>query len=192
MASSSEWIAFLDSDDYWKPNRITSNLKLLGDSNLNLLCSNAELHFMNDSEINRLYHARRQAGKFKTSHLLYENIVVTSSAIVRKSALRKVGGFVSLPANPCEDFATWLRVSTQGGCYYNAVPEVVYSYSETSYSRTFVGELEKIAVDNFAKWVWKSRLKPIQVFRLRIQLSEYKSRRFAQELRAHYRKKPVD
>lgn len=191
LKASAEWIGFLDSDDFWKQDRVRSNLNLLGDNNLNLVCSNAEVEFREGFEGNHLYHKSRKSGFFTLAQLLNENIVITSSVLVRKSSLCKVGGFASLPANPCEDFATWLRLATRGGLYYNSVPEVVYSYAVNSYGRNFAGELEKIAIDNFSKWVWKSGLRADKRCKILIQISIYKSRRFVQKVRTQLRERTV-
>jgi len=174
--SKAEWIGFLDSDDYWEPGRISQLWELLDDSRLILYCSNARKLTENSSKPEDLYLSTRPNPRFQLKDLLEENFVITSSVIARHSALLKVGGFpTGKSVKNCEDFATWLRLTTLGENFFDSKPNVVYNYSESSYSRNQGLKLDSKAFSDFTRWVWKSA-KPIRlkfainylVFRVRI------------------------
>lgn len=173
--SEAEWIAFLDSDDYWEPARMTQIWESLNDPKLNLYCSNAKKIFENSSTPEGLYLSERPSKRFRLQDLLVENFVITSTAIVRRSALLKVGGFpFGKDVKNCEDFAAWLRLSTLQGCLFDSSANVVYSYSKSSYSRNLQKDLDIKAFSDLSRWVWKSEISRIRqleiyclVFRVR-------------------------
>ena len=159
--SKAEWIGFLDSDDYWEPDRINQIRESLDDPQLILYCSNAK-KLSEDSLLPvELYHSMRPSKKFRLHDLLVENFIITSTVLARRSALLAAGGFSTgkLVKN-CEDFATWLRLAILGDCYFDSRANVVYTYSESSYSRNRGHNLDSKAFSDFIRWVWESE-KPI-------------------------------
>ena len=174
--SKAEWIAFLDSDDYWEPGRMTQIWESLHDSKLNLYCSNAKIVYENSSTPEGLYLSERPSKRFRLQDLLVENFVITSTAIARRSALLKVGGFpFGKDVKNCEDFAAWLRLSTLQGCLFDSSANVVYTHSKSSYSRNLQEDLDIKAFSDLSRWVWQSKIPRIRqleiychVFRVRV------------------------
>ena len=107
-----EWIAFLDSDDLWMPEKLSRQLDYLGRNPGLLICQTEEIWLRNGERLNpRKYHKKPSGYCFP---LLLERCLVSPSAVLmHRTLLDAVGVFdESLPA--CEDYDLWLRV----GCRY--------------------------------------------------------------------------
>ncbi len=109
-ATTSDWLAFLDSDDEWLPDKLEAQLAVLaGEGSPDyLICHCDEIWIRNGRRVNpRRRHAKR--GGFIFRHCLPLCVVSPSAAIVHRSLFERVGYFdESLPA--CEDYDLWLRV----------------------------------------------------------------------------------
>lgn len=115
-----EWICFLDSDDWWMPNKLEVCLEHINE-NVDLICHDLEI--IRDKPA--LFGRKRPKGRRLTVpvliHLLVNgNAISHSSVVVRKSLLDQVGG---MDENPeivgVEDYSTWLRIAqvTDGFVY---------------------------------------------------------------------------
>jgi len=107
-----EWIAFLDSDDWWESNKLLECSHHFEEGtdfiyhDLQAVSNNFK---MNDSRALRSRALRRPVFK---DLLLKGNTISTSSAVVRTSTIRDVNGMdESLEMVGIEDFNTWLRIS---------------------------------------------------------------------------------
>jgi glycosyltransferase involved in cell wall biosynthesis len=107
--ASSEWIAFLDSDDAWEPEKLERQLEALEQYPEYPLCHTNEKWIRNGRRVNE---GRRHAksGGWIFQRCLPLCVVSPSAAVVRRSLLEELGGFdESLPV--CEDYDMWLRIS---------------------------------------------------------------------------------
>ena len=109
--SSGEWLAFLDSDDLWKPKKLTVQYNYLKDNPTCLICQTEEIWIKNGQRINPKKRHQKQSGQiFKASLPLC--IVSPSAVMIHRSLFEQMHGFdESLPA--CEDYDLWLRISCQ-------------------------------------------------------------------------------
>jgi len=108
MMASSEWIAFLDSDDTWHPEKIARQLKLHKQSPT-LKISYTDEEWIRDGKLVALpkkYQKPSQA-TFKNS-LDYCNIA-PSSVLMEKKFFDKIGEFDE-SLEVCEDYDLWLRI----------------------------------------------------------------------------------
>jgi len=107
-ASSARYIAFLDSDDEWLPNKLQRQLEVFerSDEHLALVYTGAEWVYPDGTV--RTVIGRRYADLAR--RLLTSNVIgETSVGIVRRRALSEIGGFdESLPS--CQDMDLWLRI----------------------------------------------------------------------------------
>jgi glycosyltransferase involved in cell wall biosynthesis len=107
-----EWIAFLDSDDYWAANKLMVCSKFFT-SEPDLIYH--DLKILNEilpSRANRAINSRQVKSPVFFDLLFKGNTIATSSVIVRKSVLSKVGGMSEDPEMAgVEDFNTWLKIS---------------------------------------------------------------------------------
>ncbi len=103
-----EWIALLDSDDAWMPNKLR-NQKDFHQKNPDLdIFQSSEIWIRNGRRVN-LKKKHRKIGGWIFKEALPLCIVSPSAVIFKKSLWRKTGGFdPDLPV--AEDYDFWLRV----------------------------------------------------------------------------------
>jgi glycosyltransferase involved in cell wall biosynthesis len=124
-----EWVAFLDSDDEWLPQKIQKQVEVTHcDPHVDLVCSNAYRYFKNDDKRSLFFSSPPSTEKPLIALLKYSNFVINSSALVRKELLLSVDG-LSEDANlkGIEDFDLWLRIALLDcSIHYIHQPLVIY------------------------------------------------------------------
>ena len=114
-AAEREWIALLDSDDEWLPNKLAQQAAALRESGLSI-CHTDEIWIRNGVRVNPHKHHQKYGGDifFQALPLC---VMSPSSIAIHREVFADVGMFDEcLPA--CEDYELWLRIT----CRY----EVVY------------------------------------------------------------------
>ncbi|MCB0764672.1 MAG: glycosyltransferase family 2 protein [Flavobacteriales bacterium] len=125
-AATGHWLAFLDSDDAWVPEKLAAQLKLMERSRCKASCSNAE-RIMPDQRSGGPYFTEK-ADRFGLRDLLYVNRVICSSAVVEREVMLETGGFPEAPEmRAIEDHAAWLRVTAHTELCYSPEPLVRYT-----------------------------------------------------------------
>ncbi len=121
--ASSEWIAFLDSDDEWKPGKIQRQLDALRQNPSFHICHTNEIWIRNGKRVNEgKRHAK--SGGWIFQRCLPLCVMSPSSVIVRRGLLEELGGFdESLPV--CEDYDMWLRICSRHPVLFLEEPLVV-------------------------------------------------------------------
>lgn len=122
---STKWVAFLDSDDVWLPEKLEVQINEMTASNSAASCTNAYVNFINSES---LYLPKLKTKWLQTKMLLRGNLVINSSVVVERLLLESVGNVASsYSSRGAEDFATWLRISTFTDWLYLPEPLVVYA-----------------------------------------------------------------
>ena len=108
-AARGDYIAFLDSDDEWLPDKLNAQVDYFNTHPDALICQTEEIWVRNGVRVNPGKRHRKQAGMiFERSLALC--LVSPSAVMIRRSLLEEVGLFdESLPA--CEDYDLWLRIA---------------------------------------------------------------------------------
>ncbi len=128
--ANSEWIAFLDSDDYWEPNKLERQLPIHLE-NRDTVLSYTGTKFMKDN--GELYDYIMPAEKSITfSELLKRNIISCSSVIVRKDVMQK---YKFAGDKMHEDYTAWLNILKEYGSAYG-VEEQLLVYRLTNNSKS--------------------------------------------------------
>ena len=112
QASRSNWIAFLDSDDWWSPVKLERSLKFLN-SGADIVYHDL---FIVKKEKQKYFWKRAKTFQVQEpayEHLIrYGNVLTNSSVIVRKTLLEKIGGISEeKELISWEDYDCWLRIA---------------------------------------------------------------------------------
>ncbi|MDY6906011.1 MAG: glycosyltransferase [Thermodesulfobacteriota bacterium] len=104
-----EYVAFLDSDDWWQPGKITAQVSFFRSHPQALVCQTEEIWIRNGRRVNPGKRHKKPAGLIFEPSL--ELCLVSPSAVMlKRDFFIEMGGFdESLPA--CEDYDLWLRIS---------------------------------------------------------------------------------
>jgi glycosyltransferase involved in cell wall biosynthesis len=105
------WIAFLDSDDYWLPEKLETQIHFFSQTPQALICQTEEIWIRNGRRLNPLKKHKKFSGDIFAPSLLL-CLVSPSAVMMRRDLFDRVGYFdEALPA--CEDYDLWLRISAQ-------------------------------------------------------------------------------
>jgi glycosyltransferase involved in cell wall biosynthesis len=106
-----EWIAFLDSDDYWLPDKLTLQIRYLASHPAYLICHTDEIWIRDGVRINQGKKHRKHEGWFFVPSLDL-CLISPSSVMMHRSVFEEVGMFdETFPV--VEDYELWLRVTSR-------------------------------------------------------------------------------
>lgn len=101
-----QWIAFLDSDDYWEEDKLSKQIEALQEHNECKLCFTGTKYICNDGDFS--HYILQVPPKVFGEDILRQNVISCSSVLVEKEALLH---------NPMpnirtlhEDLATWYKI----------------------------------------------------------------------------------
>ena len=125
-AATGDWIAFLDHDDYWQPEKLSLQLEAARRTGFDVVYTNAK----NFGDVDRVAELRSNPDDMPEGdlfqQLLLDNFIVVSSVMIRRSTLLAIGGF-DATLGVVEDWDLWLKLSAQG-TLFAAVPDAVTMY----------------------------------------------------------------
>lgn len=131
-ASRGRYIAFLDDDDLWNPDKLERQMLLLENNpDIGLVYSDMSL-FDERGTMPVTYLGRvPPPGRAYSFHFLY-NWIPTSTVLMRRAYFNTVGLFDETIMG-CEDYDMWLRLR-EGNCYVHCLNEPLarYRLSETN------------------------------------------------------------
>lgn len=113
--AEADWVAFLDSDDCWMPDKLARQRRALAGGG-HAICHTDEVWIRAGRRVNPMRKHRKRGG-WIYRHCLPRCAISPSTSVVRKDVLEAVGGFdESLPA--CEDYDLWLRLCARHPVLY--------------------------------------------------------------------------
>lgn len=106
-----KYIAFLDSDDYWLPDKLSVHVEFMQENPEVMICQTDETWIRNGKSVSQKSKHKKPSGDIFDRSL--ELCIVSPSAVMmRKEFFEKVGLFDErLPV--CEDYDLWLRTACQ-------------------------------------------------------------------------------
>ncbi len=108
-----EYIAFLDSDDKWLPNKLAAHIEHF-EKTPDLGISFARVEFITFDGKSTNYFSRSRLSKIAPKHLYYENIIITpSNVVIRRNIFDNIAGFDS-NLSGTEDAELFFRIIYQG------------------------------------------------------------------------------
>ena len=158
--SNGEWIAFLDSDDLWLPDKLHAQMKFFSDHPETFLCQTDEVWVRNGRRLNpRKYHRKPSGYCFP---LLLERCLVSPSAVVvHRRVFDLVGLFdESLPA--CEDYDLWLRIGCRFPIGLVEKPLIVKRGGNPDQLSANIANLDKYRIEAILKLIRTAPLSPEQ------------------------------
>ena len=109
--SQGSWIALLDSDDEWMPEKLEYQSRFIEVNRNSSFCHTNEIWIRNGVRVNQMKKHKKYGGDiFK--HCLDICRISPSSSIIKKDVFEEVGAFDE-SLTVCEDYDLWLRVTAK-------------------------------------------------------------------------------
>jgi glycosyltransferase involved in cell wall biosynthesis len=137
LHANGDYIAFLDDDDEWLPDKLKMQLDRLELSPPTLggvYTGSLEVERSNGKIVSRIIPSKK--GRIFDEMIIQNWIGPTSTLILRKQCFEKVGLF-DASLSYSEDYDMWLRVSKEYDFDYIAEPLVKFHYHETGLSNNY-------------------------------------------------------
>ena len=107
-AANSDWIALLDSDDHWQPDKLEQHCEQLRAWPDYKICHSDEIWIRNGRRVNPMKKHAKQGGHI-FRQCLPLCVISPSAVLIHRDLFNEVGLFDErLPA--CEDYDLWLRI----------------------------------------------------------------------------------
>ena len=107
--AETEYVAFLDADDFWKEGKLSAELSLMEKTNASLVCCARELFTSEGESTGRIIGVKDEITR---KDLLRTNIIPCGSVLVKKSYASEFGFKYS---NYHEDYILWLKITEKYG-----------------------------------------------------------------------------
>lgn len=132
--ATGSWVAFLDSDDVWFPNKLQTISTYLNDRS-DLIYHHMIMFDENSQKLkNEKIRSRKLGLPILMDLLLNGNTIATSSVVVRKRCILEIGGMnESQELIGTEDYNTWLRISKISD-QFTLVPKYLGAYRSHTFN----------------------------------------------------------
>ena len=165
--ASSEWIALLDADDMWAPEKLERQATRVHPETVLVYTG---IRIFDDNGIRDEIPAADAVSALKV--LRYRNPITPSTALVRRTAVMQDGGFRE-DLRACEDWEMWVRLQRLG--QFEGIPDpltdyYVYPNSLSANPGKMLEALDQIIDTTLVKdlsgldrWAWKHRIRAVQL-----------------------------
>lgn len=142
--STGEYIAFLDSDDIWLPNKLEKQIEIL-DKNKEIVLVYCACNRIDENSKKTLTARRQRVGYSGniSEKLLIRNFIPSPTPILRRELFNQTEGFKS-EYIPYEDWEFWIRFSHLGKFHFIEEPLALYRiHKEQSVQLVSAERIEK-------------------------------------------------
>jgi teichuronic acid biosynthesis glycosyltransferase TuaG len=148
--TSAYWIAFLDSDDYWSPDKIEKQTEFAHQNRCDAVHTNAKI-FDKAGDLGMFHESI--PGVLTFNDLIETNWVINSSVMIKGNILREnIEYATSSRVRAVEDYATWLRIASFYSFEGINLPLTYYSQSEGSIRLADTQDPRIFALSDFIVW----------------------------------------
>lgn len=125
--ATSSWLAFLDADDVWLPNKLEHSMEVIQTGTFDLVAHDyIAIHNDNETTINCASLFQQYADPF--IGLYRKGFIATSSVVVRKELVFQAGGFDET-LKTAQDFDLWLKILARPHVQFNIFDEALMRYA---------------------------------------------------------------
>jgi glycosyltransferase involved in cell wall biosynthesis len=150
--SSGQYIAFLDSDDAWFPEKLEIQVGILEDApHVGMVYADCLVVNQIGNPVRDSYFNNSPPRGWIFQNLLLNNFIPTSSVVIRRSVLQEIGLF-NLVYRISQDYDLWLRVSDRYQVAVIEKPLVQYRIHPAGISRNRV-EMVHEDLDIMEEWL---------------------------------------
>ena len=165
-----EYIAFLDSDDLWLPNKLSETLKVINRTKNKIVYTNVLCIDEKDHPITVLFppYFKKLSLPSKSKFLILTSPITTSSVTIKKDVFDDCYFNIAAKFHGIEDYLLWLLLNQRFHFYYINIPLAAYRilpdsllhrdragymkkllavYEEIEYTGLFEKDVVKIAIE---------------------------------------------
>jgi glycosyltransferase involved in cell wall biosynthesis len=186
-AATGDWIALLDSDDLFVPEKLEKQVAVIEANPELVVVYSAFQYLFSDGEI--LQKPSFPAVKLWPG-LRYRTPILPSTSMIRRSALEEVGGF-STEYHHGEDWELWFRlVRRYGAKAFQDVPEILTTYRHwennvtKNFTRTAAATLRLLDtvlledLSGIRRTIWKRKIESRIFYHLSLNYREAENERY--------------
>ena len=133
---SAHFVAFLDDDDLWLPEKLKRQVEFLAHNKTCVLLGTNAFRWdgIGAKKEAPVYHQKISFGLIPYEKLVQENVFIISSVLTRRESLLEAGSFNESLAPPVgEDYELWLRLGALGETWILANPLMIYRETAPTY-----------------------------------------------------------